>query len=345
MRDKRPVDELSIEELERILAIRKREARLARLGSYEKAGRRLPTPAPTPESEEEPEDRPPQPIKPMPLPLRAPKLADPEDFEGAPRFEDEAPALSASERKVVRWRDRILLGVELAAVLGIFYLLYTLYASVQSFTEISNQNQANAQLTLQAGFVQPTATPIINLTAVLPEGHTVTLDANGNVIDSAFNLDEIPAQFRASYSAGLGATYIPPTASSEAPVRLTIPKLGLVDKPVVEGDSWEALKLGVGHHLGSANPGQVGNLVLSAHDDVYGELFRYLDKLEQGDEVTIYTLTGQYTYIVRERRVVAPTETSVLDPQGAIKQLTLISCYPYQKDTQRIVVFAILKEN
>ena len=31
MRDKRPVDELSIEELERVLAIRKREARLARL--------------------------------------------------------------------------------------------------------------------------------------------------------------------------------------------------------------------------------------------------------------------------------------------------------------------------
>ena len=35
MRDKRPVDELSIEELERILAIRKREARLARLRRHE----------------------------------------------------------------------------------------------------------------------------------------------------------------------------------------------------------------------------------------------------------------------------------------------------------------------
>jgi hypothetical protein len=35
MRDKRPVDELSIEELERILRIRKREARLGRLRNYE----------------------------------------------------------------------------------------------------------------------------------------------------------------------------------------------------------------------------------------------------------------------------------------------------------------------
>lgn len=41
---KRPVDELSIEELERIIAIRKREARLARLHRY--AGRRLATPYP-----------------------------------------------------------------------------------------------------------------------------------------------------------------------------------------------------------------------------------------------------------------------------------------------------------
>jgi hypothetical protein len=41
MRDKRPVDELSIEELERILAIRKREARLARLQTYDGKGRRV----------------------------------------------------------------------------------------------------------------------------------------------------------------------------------------------------------------------------------------------------------------------------------------------------------------
>src|SRR5258708_27212620 len=39
MRDKRPVDDLSIQELERILAIRKREARLSQLRRYEDAGR------------------------------------------------------------------------------------------------------------------------------------------------------------------------------------------------------------------------------------------------------------------------------------------------------------------
>ena len=39
MRDKRPVDELSIEELERILAIKKREERQKRLSRMQREGR------------------------------------------------------------------------------------------------------------------------------------------------------------------------------------------------------------------------------------------------------------------------------------------------------------------
>src|SRR5215207_9360880 len=43
MRDKRTVDELSIEELERILAIRKREERQGKLKRMERAGRVVPS--------------------------------------------------------------------------------------------------------------------------------------------------------------------------------------------------------------------------------------------------------------------------------------------------------------
>jgi hypothetical protein len=39
MRDKRPVDELSVEELERILAIKKREERQQKLKRMERSGR------------------------------------------------------------------------------------------------------------------------------------------------------------------------------------------------------------------------------------------------------------------------------------------------------------------
>jgi sortase A len=88
-------------------------------------------------------------------------------------------------------------------------------------------------------------------------------------------------------------------------------------------------------------PGQPGNVVLSAHNDIYGEIFRFLDRLAAGDEVIISTERQEYTYIVREVRVVDPTEVWVMGPTESA-QATLISCYPYRVDTRRIVVFTDL---
>ncbi|MBL8130999.1 MAG: hypothetical protein JNL42_04010, partial [Anaerolineae bacterium] len=48
MRDKRPVDELSIDELERILAIRKREERQKQLERMRRAGRLIDSAQETP---------------------------------------------------------------------------------------------------------------------------------------------------------------------------------------------------------------------------------------------------------------------------------------------------------
>jgi hypothetical protein len=61
-------------------------------------------------------------------------------------------------------------------------------------------------------------------------------------------------------------------------IRLQIPKMNL-DAPIVLGDDTEQLKKGVGQHIGSQNPGENGIIVLSAHNDSYGELFRFLDNL------------------------------------------------------------------
>ena len=113
-------------------------------------------------------------------------------------------------------------------------------------------------------------------------------------------------------------------------------------RPVVQGDGWEQLKKGVGQNAGSANPGQNGNVVLSAHNDVYGELFRYLDKLAPGDQVILYTQQRQYVYVVDRTAVVEPTAVEVMASTGS-PTVTLISCYPYLVDKQRIVVFARLQ--
>ena len=124
--------------------------------------------------------------------------------------------------------------------------------------------------------------------------------------------------------------------------RLVIPKIG-VDAPVVEGDTWEDLKKGIGHHPGSANPGEKGNMVVSAHNDAYGEIFRDLDKLEPGDEVLVYTEEGAYRYIVNRVEIVSPDRVEFMDPTEH-PVLTMITCYPYLLDTHRVVVIADLAE-
>ena len=133
-----------------------------------------------------------------------------------------------------------------------------------------------------------------------------------------------------------------PTASPDHAVRIQIPAIG-VDAPIVQGDGWEQLKKGVGQHLGTPNPGQTGNLVLSAHNDVFGEIFRYLDQLEPGDEIILYTSQRSYIYTVQQSQLVEPTRVEVMAPTRE-PVVTLISCYPYRVDDQRIVITALLSE-
>jgi sortase A len=132
-----------------------------------------------------------------------------------------------------------------------------------------------------------------------------------------------------------------PTSSPEQAIRIQIPAIH-VDAPVVLGDGWEQLKKGVAQHVPSADPGEEGNLVLSAHNDIFGEIFRDLDRLKPGDEVTIFTNQRLYTYRVVQSQIVEPTEVEVMaSTQEAT--VTLISCYPYLVDNQRIVITAQLK--
>ncbi len=115
-----------------------------------------------------------------------------------------------------------------------------------------------------------------------------------------------------------------------------------MDAPVVQGDGWEQLKKGVGQHPGTANPGRSGNIVLSAHNDIFGEIFRDLDRLRPGDLVIVFTNQRSHTYIVVDNEVVQPTAVEYLAPT-AQPTVTLISCYPYLKDNLRIVVIARLQ--
>lgn len=296
MKDRRSVDDLSIDELQRVLAEKKRDAREARLAKYRQTGRAVRVPIGTlPEAGEA-------------------RLAD-------------ARAPRAPRSLVRRLFDYFLLIVEVGAVLGLIYVLYN------GSNILSQLNREVAAMVAQS-VPTFTATPLIRA-VVLPSGHTPPGTPGGGQPNDA----EIPESLRPLVQS-LPAPVIPTQGPSQA-LRVVIPAIN-VDSQVVQGDSWEQLKKGVAQRLGTPDPGQNGNLVLSAHNDIFGEIFRRLDELAPGDEVQLYTASQIFTYVITGWRIVQPTEVSVMDPT-AHPSLTLISCYPYMVDNKRIVVFADLK--
>lgn len=233
------------------------------------------------------------------------------------------PEVQGSKRR--RVFDRLLLAVELLAVAGLVGILISGLGILQDLNE-----------EVAAALVQETLTPTpLVMVVVLPSGHTPP-DAQGNTRP---NLEEIPEHLQPMVQS---LANIPvPTAAPDQAIRIQIPSIE-IDAPIVQGDGWEQLKKGVGQNIGSANPGQNGNVVLSAHNDVYGELFRYLDELQPGDQVVLYTQQRQYTYVVDRTAVVEPTAVEVMASTGS-PTVTLISCYPYLVNDQRIVVFGRLQ--
>ncbi|MFC1959956.1 sortase [Chloroflexota bacterium] len=357
MRDKRSVDELSIEELEQILAIRKRERRQKQLRRMSKEGRRVIPPAtttPPPVNQTiEPEQAASSStgttgsgFAPIENPAQAPPAFIPSDeseLHGELRFEEEpttppAPQEASPFLKMV-W-NRTLLLVEILAMLGLVIIGFQLVRALQTLRVETAAVQAEAQAAAYANIPTPTPTPEISLNqVVLPSGHTPPSSSGG----AQFNLNEIPEHLRPIVQQQLAAPIVIPTPGPESPVRIIIPALG-IDAPVVSGTDWESLKRGVGHQQSTGMPGRAGNVVLSAHNDIYGELFRHLDQLSPGDEIQIYTLTQTYTYTVRDSQIVSPYAVQVMS-QTQNPTTTLISCYPYQVDNQRYVVFADLERN
>jgi sortase A len=106
--------------------------------------------------------------------------------------------------------------------------------------------------------------------------------------------------------------------------RIKIPRL-LLSVVVVEGIDTRTLRRAVGHILGTALPGQPGNVGLAGHRDTF---FRLLKDLKIKDEIQILTLNGNFKYQVEWLRVVEPENVGVLASSGE-NELTLVTCYPF----------------
>lgn len=272
------------------------------------------------------------------------------------------------------WRGRVGLGLILLglALIGVslWYYVYSVRAVssldrlVTAPTSGSLEGGLPREWLLAQGGGQPVIEEPTDLLPPIDDASAVDLPTSLNIGNAVK-----PAPDAGSGAASTGATAprlqwadwsTLAKTLGEAPrvTRIVIPAID-VDHPVVElgivwdGDKriWQRAKQSVGHHLGTANPGELGNVVLSGHinSPVRGEgrVFKRLPEIplrvENGEEVEVFVYTEDKTYVYRvvQNDVVKPDEIRVFAPT-AKPTVTLITCVPDLVFSHRLIVTGLL---
>ena len=230
MARRRSPEDLTVDELRQLLMEKRRSERQKRLDYYRRTGRVIQ-------------------VESVPAPTQLDSLQS--------RAMESDLLLSGEEKRETRrsriWLDRLLFLIEVAAVVGLGFIVFT------GVNVLRNLNQEVAAVLEQP---TPSSTPLISA-VVLPSGHTPP--RNGV---TRFNEAEIPQHLRPLVQSMAEVSV--PTPSPQHAQNIKIPAID-VSAPVVQGDAWEQLKKGVGQHIGTPNPGETGTIVMSAHNDVFGE--------------------------------------------------------------------------
>ncbi|GAA1510405.1 class E sortase [Streptomyces synnematoformans] len=137
-----------------------------------------------------------------------------------------------------------------------------------------------------------------------------------------------------------------------------IPSLD-VNRPVAQGiDKQKVLDRGLlGHYaegdLATAMPWEKkGNFAVAGHRNTHGEPFRYINKLEPGEEIIVETKDTYYIYEVASTLPsTSPSNTDVIDPvpEGSGftepgRYVTLTTCTPEYTSKYRLIVWGKMVE-
>lgn len=106
---------------------------------------------------------------------------------------------------------------------------------------------------------------------------------------------------------------------------IEIPRLEL-RAVILQGDSSQVLRRGVGHLPNTSMPGELGNIGLAGHRDTF---FRPLRHIRAGDVIILYSSAGRFRYRVESIRIVSPQDIQVLRSSNRT-ELTLVTCFPFE---------------
>jgi len=125
----------------------------------------------------------------------------------------------------------------------------------------------------------------------------------------------------------------------EPPFVLQIPAIS-VDAVVVEGVEEDDLKKGPGWDPRGVLPGMKGNVIIAAHNNVYGSYFRDLHKLKTGNLVYISKDKQKLTYRVESIYTIHESDPTTIFDKTEERLLTLITCAPPSGSGRRVIVTA-----
>ena len=111
--------------------------------------------------------------------------------------------------------------------------------------------------------------------------------------------------------------------------RIVVPRLDAATIALA-GASGQALAFGPGHVGGTAEPGERGIAVYSAHRDTH---FRFLKDVAIGDEITVTRRDGRTFRYRADRSAIVPFDASGLDPLAGGHELVLSTCWPFDAVT------------
>ena len=114
---------------------------------------------------------------------------------------------------------------------------------------------------------------------------------------------------------------------------LEIDSIG-VKAPIVLGE--ENLDYVVAKYRSSSDFGELGNVILAAHNNMRGSIFRNLHKLKIGSTVKIISDNKELEYKITNRYIVEPNDTSKINFSNDKKEITLITCINHAK--QRLIL-------
>lgn len=193
------------------------------------------------------------------------------------------------------------------------------------------------------------STPI-QIAQVITQGSDAAVPRSGSPRILDINLDYTNL---ANWFGGESLPELSQAAVVSQEYRIDIPKLKIENAVVVQGGT--DLNKSLIAYPGTALPGQFGAPVIFGHSVLrqfynpseknprrYNSIFSTIMTLKNGDEIFVTHDGIRYTYVVREKTEVKPTDVYILNQKYDAKRLKLVTCTPEGTYLRRGVITAEL---